>query len=652
MTTQDARDEYVRALRLGQKEFKERSMAGKDPYPAVLDDILEGQAQGGVANIPLLEIPVEHIVGVKSQGRVSAFTAGFLPLLNPDSEFGLKWQHLCMAHLGTEGIRDPIICFEYLGKFYVQEGNKRVSVLKYFGAARIPGSVTRILPVRSDEPRIQAYYEFLDFYKSAKVYDVQFRHPGDYAKLLAYLGKEPGEEWTEREQRTFTAYFQYFREAFRSLGGDDLGLDPEDALLLWLQVYPFRDLGRLSAAELKKALSRLWEDVVTLDQADPVQVRTEPGKDARGVFSRLISSTPDHLNVAFVHQKDPKRSIWVQSHDDGRIHLEQVLPGKVTVKSYFDADTPTLAEKYLDQAVADGAEVVFTTSPQLSRATLRAAVKYPKVRFLNCSADTPFSSVRSYYTRDYEGKFITGAIAGAMAKNDRIGYVGTYPLLGVPAAINAFALGAQLTNPRARISLRWTCQPGNPTQELISEGIRVISNRDIPTPGGFYLHAGGYGTYLVEDSGRLTALASPCYLWGRFYENVIRSILSGAWDQERDASKAVNYWWGLNSGVIDVKLADSIPPGLAVLAQMLRKGLKQGAIDPFARTIRDQSGKVMHTADQGSFSPDTLLRMDWLCENVDGEIPDYAHIAPMAQPLVRELGVHREQVPLEKEEGL
>ena len=83
---------------------------------------------------------------------------------------------------------------------------------------------------------------------------------------------------------------------------------------------------------------------MTLDQADPVQVRTEPGKDARGIFSRLISSTPDHLNVAFVHQKDPKRSIWVQSHDDGRIHLEQVLPGKVTVKSYFDADTPTLAE--------------------------------------------------------------------------------------------------------------------------------------------------------------------------------------------------------------------------------------------------------------------------------------------------------------------
>ena len=37
------------------------------------------------------------------------------------------------------------------------------------------------------------------------------------------------------------------------------------------------------------------------------------------------------------------------------------------------------------------------------------------------------------------------------------------------------------------------------------------------------------------------------------------------------ATKAVNYWWGLNSGVIDVKLADSIPPGLAVLAQMLRK---------------------------------------------------------------------------------
>ena len=54
----------------------------------------------------------------------------------------------------------------------------------------------------SDDPRIVAYYEFVDFFKSAGIYTVQFRRPKDYAKLLALLGKEPGVKWTEDERRT------------------------------------------------------------------------------------------------------------------------------------------------------------------------------------------------------------------------------------------------------------------------------------------------------------------------------------------------------------------------------------------------------------------------------------------------------------------
>ena len=147
----------------------------------------------------------------------------------------------------------------------------------------------------------------------------------------------------------------------------------------------------------------------------------------------------------------PALSPWSKAHDEGRQYLEQVFPEEVTVRNYFHADTPELAEALLDQAVEEGADLVFTTTPQLSRVTLKAAVKYPKVRFLNCSVDVPYSSIRTYYCRIYEAKFITGAIAGAIAKNNRIGYVGSSPIFGVPASINAFALGAQLTNPEAKI---------------------------------------------------------------------------------------------------------------------------------------------------------------------------------------------------------
>jgi len=452
MIIAEATEEYLLALKQGQKEAKEFSALGKDPNPLVLDELLPEIATDAVQEIGLVEIPAERIVGTKSAGRITAFSPSFLPLLPPDTEFAVKWKNLCSDHLGDTGIREPILCFEYYGNFYVQEGNKRVSVLRYFGAARIPGTVKRVLPVSDGSPRYQAYQEFLDFYKGSRLYTVQFRRPGDYAKLLKSLGKKSGEVWTEDERKTFNAYFHYFVDAFASIQSKVGEVLPEEALLLWLQLYPYEDLGRLSSTELKKTLDSLSYDVFTANRASTVKLETKTEETGKAsILTRLIN--PDHVRVAFVHQLDPSVSAWVLGHEDGRKHIEEVFADKVTVRSYFDANTPELAEKAIEQAVAEGAQVVFTTAPMLSRATLKCAVKHPKVRFFNCSVSQPYSSIRTYYGRIYEAKFITGAIAGAMAQNNRIGYIASYPTLGTIASINAFALGAQLTNPRAQIEL-------------------------------------------------------------------------------------------------------------------------------------------------------------------------------------------------------
>ena len=648
MYTHGAREEYTKALRLGQKEYRDLTASGQDPYPAVLDNILPDNNLYSIQDIPALEIPVERIVGIKSAGRTSAFTAGFLPLLGPDSEFATKWISLCADHLSDEGIRDPILCYEYLGDFYVQEGNKRVSVLKYFGAAKIPGTVKRVMPQAGEEPRVKAYYEFLEFFKGAGLYDIQFRKPGDYAKLLAFLGKEPGEAWSEQERNTLSAYYHYFQEAFYSLDDQKKEVRPEEALLLWLQVYSFKQLGELSAKELKKTLAGLWEDVVAGAGEEPVKVQTVPAEEgSKSLLSKLIPSGKEHLNVAFIHQGGVESSHWTRGHEQGREYLEQVMGDKVTARSYFNADSPELIEAVLDRAVEDGAQLVFTTTPPMLRQTLKAAVKYPKVRFLNCSADISLSSVRGYYGRIFEGKFITGAIAGAMAENDRVGYIGSYPILGVPAAINAFALGAQMTNPRIKINLEWSCLPGNATQALLQKGIRLISNKDIPTKDQKYLEYGEFGTYLVNENGGLTPLASPCWQWGRFYENVTRSIFSGSWDQKKSVPEAVNYWLGMDSGVIDVEVSERVPESMRAMAQLLARDMKAGTLDPFRRSLTAQDGTVKNDGSHG-FEPKELLHMDWLCDIVEGHIPEFDEILPTSQALVRELGLHRESIPQER----
>jgi len=183
--------------------------------------------------------------------------------------------------------------------------------------------------------------------------------------------------------------------------------------------------------------------------------------------------------------------------------------------------------------------------------------------------------------------------------------------------------------------------------EFINSGIKVVSNRDVPTADKKYLEFGTYGTYMIEN-GILHPLGSPCWLWGHFYENVIRSILNGNWEKSRGNHHAVNYWWGMDSGVIDVNLADSLPEGLLQLCNMLRDGLRNGTLDPFRRKVVTQDGRIINDGSR-TLSLEELLHMDWLCENVEGEIPQFNQIAPFAQAIVRELGVYRDSIPMEKE---
>ena len=636
--------EYQKALRLGLREKKDRSDAGRNPYPAVLDEQLPNLSLHTVQELPLQEIPIDRIVGTKSAGRVNSFSAGFYPLLEETSEFASKWISLCEAHLSDTGIRDPITCYEYLGNFYVEEGNKRVSVMKYFGAVQIPAHVRRVLPKPSDDPQIVAYGEFLSFYRLSGLYDVLYTKPGEYAKLLAYLGKDADTVWTEDERRTFIARYHYFRAAFAALDGMRQDLSCEEALLVWLNVHSYEQLSRFTAKELKDSLSALWGEVVVKD----VTLCTEPESGSPSVLDKILSYASGQLQIALLYQQDEATSPWTRAHRQGAAEMEAALAPHVRVRHYFHADTPEMTEKLLEKAVSDGASFLFTTTPLMLRPTLKVAVRYPKAHFLNCSVDTSLSSVRSYYCKTYEGKFITGLIAGAMAENDLVGYIGSYPIRGVPASINAFALGAQMSNPRAKILLEWSCLPGDPVQKLREKGACVISNRDIPLQDPQYLQSGLYGTFRIDADGQFTPLASPVWRWGKLYEHIIRSALDGSWSQHKGATEAVNLWWGISSDVIDVEMSAQIPEGIRTLASLIRKEIRDGRADPFRRRITAQDGRLINDGTR-ELAPLELLRMDWLCDNVEGSFPAFDALSPISQPLVRELGICREQIPPEKE---
>ena len=127
-------------------------------------------------------------------------------------------------------------------------------------------------------------------------------------------------------------------------------------------------------------------------------------------------------------------------------------------------------------------------------------------------------------------------------------------------------------------------------------------------------------------------------------------MLRGGWDEpSADAAQAVNYWWGMNSGVVGIRLSPNLPDGVHQLARILRRGIGSGSIRPFHCRLYDQSG-AQRSDGHHWFDPDELLRMNWLCDSVEGTIPSYEELLPVARQIVRLQGVYRETIPLEKDE--
>jgi len=643
----ESSEHYQKALKAGRKMQKLRVHQGLNPYLEILDEILPDYHVSGQEELGVIEIPADKIVGTKTRGRSDAFASNFMPLIPEKSEFCMKWQTLCQYHLGESGIRDPIFCYEFLGRFYVQEGNKRVSVLKYFDAASIRGKVIRILPGESDRPEVAAYREFLTYYPKTRLYEVAFSKLGSFPRLQASLGYELDHVWTEDERRTFRSSFYYFNRVFEKLCEEPITATPADALLEWLKVYPFEKLKAMSNAELYRSVESIWSTIKAIGHENTLEVNTKSSATEDFKNRRTFSLMPSYLNVAFVHELRSEDSNWVKAHDAGSRFLEDSLGDQVIIQRYAGVGTGEDAELAMEIAIKNGAEVIFTTTAPMITACRRVAARHPETKILNCSVCMPYADVRTYYSRIYEGKFISGAIAGAISKNDNIGYIASYPIFGVIAGINAFALGAQLTKPNARIHLKWACADSNPMNELVAQNIDVISTLDIPQKGW---SEGQWGIIQTQDDGSNELVASPYWDWGSFYLQIAQSILGGEWETPsgKREDRAVNYWWGIASGVVGLDFTDKLPEGTKALANILKAGIKNGTVDPFLRKVVSQEG-VVHNDGTKTLSTAEILQMDWLCDNVIGTIPEFDSLSEKAKVITRLQGIYRDTIPPQKE---
>ena len=651
-------EEYIKALKAGEKEYKAKLAADEYPYLPALDDMAPDADTLTHQSLGIMEIPVELVAGTKTRARQTSFAPDFMPLIGSDSEFAAKWNNLYKAQI-SEGFNDPIEAYEYLHRFYVQEGNKRVSVSRYLDMPSIAADVTRIVPEAEVLDQHPEYREFLKFYSVAPVYDIEPTWEGAYAEIAELLGRDLEEPWPRDLVRSLRSAYWIFSLAWRELGDKMPDLPPGDAFVVYLRIYIRDALKHQPPSVVSKKLLRIKKELLTEANKERVALVESSDEAVRAgsliakagnlvagpdsligkVIPAVTYSAKNPLKAAFIYDKRIEISSRVADHERGRIRLEKAYGGLVETRFYEGCGDSESFENAVKDAAEWGAKAVFTTSPAQINDALRAAIEYKDIEFLNCSVNLAHQAVRTYYVKIYEAKFLEGIVAGQAAAADgthTIGYCSDYPIYGTIAGINAFAIGAAMADPEVKIYLDWySRRDTNWWWDMVDRGIHVISAVD-----SLYSVDGSdaYGLCYVERcepgqgndlSGncRITNLAAPIIKWGKLYEIIIKTMIEGTYHASRVDKKdqATNYWWGMKSGVVDIALSGDLSPYTGKLIGQLRQDIIDGRFSPFDEELTSRD----------------IITMERLNENIIGEIPKIDALKDEAQNTVKYGGVEK-----------
>ena len=437
--------------------------------------------------------------------------------------------------------------------------------------------------------------------------------------------------------------------------GDRLKLTEGDAFLVYIEVYGYDNVKGQTEREMYRALMRIWEEIQLANRGNKIELIQDPQEVEEDKKPAILKwflpqeEIPSGLKVGFIYGRTAETSRWIYGHELGRMYLEQAFPGKLTTMVVDQADTEEAVAEAIEKEAKAGCTIIFTITSRMLGQSVRSAALYPDIKFYNCSINMSYSSVSNYYARMYEAKFLMGAIAAALSREDRLGYIAEQPTYGMLADINAFALGARMVNPYVEVHLEWARRKeAQHTEDILHEkGIHYISGHDMINPDH---PSREYGLYRKNEDGTVTNLAMPVWHWGKFYEQIIRLAFKSTEEIEAmKGKKAVNYWWGMSADVIDVICSENMPNGTRRLIEFLKNSIRAGSFHPFDGLIYAQDGSTKCTQGK-SLNAEEIITMNWLAQNVVGYIPKIGEMNERAQELMQLQGIKAtEQTEMENE---
>lgn len=633
------RKDYQAALRLGEAAVRKAVRNGASPYLPALDSLEEIKRNPKQIPLGLIELPISRIKGNKEVARNNAFANNFMPLFPDDSEFASKWSALYDSYK-QEGIRDAIKVYEYMHNFYVQEGNKRVSVSKYDKVDFILADVTRIIPEKNDSKEVKAYYEYMDFYKVTGNMYIVLTEPGEYEKLAQLLGQDLKEKWSDDIRIDLkTAYIVFEKKCTSALKIDD-SYSISEMFLVYISIFPMKTLLQDTDDQIVKNIKMARNELLGSKSTDDIlffeSASGEEEERKKGGLLSLLTRTAKYsasspLKVGFIYDAPTDDSRWIDSHEAGRLYLDEMTGDDVVTVSYQSERSDEGFRETLEKAADEKNDVIFTVSPKMMSETIKAAVRHPNIKYLNCSMGNASSTVRCYQGKLYEASFLMGILAAdEMLRSPerkperKMGYlVRNFGNMSM-ANLNAFAIGVSLVDPECMISMKYAgnSESYDYLKEWREEGIGIYADFEYSMKSPALKRPGVYKMGKEKDE----YLGAPYYNWGKYYMQIVHSVLFGEWNVQQmiDSRTATNYWFGLATGVVDIRVSE-LPYQTKKMLSFFKSAIISGSMEPFSGELHSDSKVIQESPVQSpnmiSVIYDTLPAskiavMNWMNDNI------------------------------------
>ncbi len=390
---------------------------------------------------------------------------------------------------------------------------------------------------------------------------------------------------------------------------------------------------------------------------------------AVGYYAGVSSVKPEKIEVKVPVEKKVKAGFvyvgpvgdygWTYAHDRGRLYAEEKLPWLETI--YIESVPEAEAAGAIENLLAQGADIVFTTSFGYMDQTAEAAAKHPDKFFAHCSgyrsgaAGNAPENMSAYFAEFYQLYYLNGLAAGAVTKTGVAGYVAAHPIPEVIRHINAFVLGFReaakargFANPKAYVVWIFTWfDPAKAREAAVSliesQNADVLAfTEDSPTTlqvAEEYTTKKGKRVWSFSHYSDMSSYGPNSHLtgqivnWGPIYVDLISQVYRGYWRSVDIWARIGDYHpyrWrrpvdkstaGTKEGVVYLApLNPAIPSDIVAVIKERYEAMKELLFEPFTGPIYDNHG-VLRLKDGERADHDILWSMDWFVEGIESEIP-------------------------------